>query len=142
MLRCALGTGQADRVADQAPQSQRLNDVDTVQAHRGHPRHPGDGIAAAAPGGGSAGGCGDEGQRRRDDTPRQQALQAGVQGEGERCDEVGAAVLLERDDGFAARAGIATEGEDGHARINPRADQLRLVGLDGQLARAGGAPFR
>ena len=46
-----VGAGQADGVADQRPQPQRLNDVDTVQPRRCHPRDPGHGVAAAAPGG-------------------------------------------------------------------------------------------
>ena len=103
-------------------------------------RHAGHRVAAAAPGGRSAGRRGNDGQRRLDDSPGQQARQAGVQRAGERLDQVGAAVLLDRDDGLAARAGIAAEREDRHAGIEPRSDQVRLVGLDGQFPRAGGAP--
>ena len=55
-----VGAGEADRVAGEGAQSQRLDDRD----HRGPAtaarRHAGDGVAAAAPGGPAAGRRGNE----------------------------------------------------------------------------------
>ena len=67
-------------------------------------------------------------------------LERYLQGVAERVEQVGAATLLEGDDGLAAGAGVAAEGEHGHARVQPGRDQVRFVGLHGQLLRAGRAP--
>ena len=136
----AIGARQADGVADHGPHPQRLGDVDAGQVGGGRPRHPGDRIAAAAPGSRSPGRRGHDGQRCADHTPDQQALQPGSQRDGQRRDQVGAAVLLDRDDRFAARPGIATERQHRHARIDARGDQVGFVGLHGQLASARIAP--
>jgi hypothetical protein len=51
-------------------------------------------------------------------------------------------MLLDGDDGVAARAGVAAEGEHGHAGIDARRDQVRLVGLDSQFSSTAWAPSR
>ena len=136
-----IGAGQADGVADQRPHPQRLRDVDIVAGpavaarairvtgspprRRAADRRVGAGTTVS---GGSI-------------TPHvSRRCSPASQRDGERRDQVGAAVLLDGDDGFAARPGVAAEREHRHAGIDPRGDQVRFVGLDGQLPRAGGAP--
>ncbi len=131
---------ESDRVPDEGPHSQSWDDGDAWVGPRCRGRHPGDGVSAAPTGGRASGRGGHDQQWDIEDSPAQQSVNAERERMRQRSDEVGATLLLDRDDRVAPRSGVATECEHRDARVITRGDEMRAVIDDLQHLRTGVTP--